>query len=639
MQDRVGLSLTPMFNRRLVKYARASYIALAATLGLNLLGGGLIVIQAWLMSAVIGRVFLDGKALGDETGLLGWLLGVMGLRAATIFGSEVSASRVAIKVKTELRRMVFEHVLALGPAYSQGERSGELSSTLVGGIESLDAYFSQYLPQLVIAALVPLTILLVVFPLDWLSAVVLLLTAPLIPVFMILIGKTTEALTRRQFDLLSRLSAHFLDVLQGLTTLKLLNQSRAQAKVIAKYSDQYRLATMNVLRVAFLSALVLEVVATISTAIVAVEVGLRVLYGQMPFQPALFILILAPEFYIPLRMLGLRFHAASSGVSAAKRVFEILDAPLPRTRLNGSGEYLAPQEARRETLPVLRLRSEEHRRSAQDAQGDNSPSVRFEAVSFAYGGRIPALTDVSVEILPGQKVALVGPSGAGKSTLMSLLLRFIEPGQGRIWVDDIDLTQIAVADWRERVAWVPQRPHLFHDTIAANIRLGRPEAPIEAVMEAARQAHLHEFVAALPLGYETVVGEQGARLSGGQAQRLALARAFLKDAPLLLLDEPTSAVDPDLEMQLQESTDRLMRGRSVLLIAHRLNTVYQADRIVVLEGGRVVETGRHAELCKGEGLYARMVGLRQSPDTGDPLRVLQQVQDASLGSVGLKGSI
>ena len=324
-------------TRRLLALARDSRLALAATILAGFLAGLLTIGQASALSQVVARVFLGGQTLPDVTGLLQLILIIVFLRAVLAWGSEVSANAVAVRVKSDLRQRLFDKILRLGPAYTRGERTGELVNAAVEGVEALDAYFSQYLPQLVIAALVPLSILFFVFPQDPLSGLILLLTAPLIPVFMYLIGKTAEALTKRQWDTLSRLSAHFFDSLQGLTTLKELGQSKAQARSIADASNRFRDITLDVLRVTFLSALVLELVATVSTALVAVEVGLRLLYGQMAFQPALFLLLLAPEFYIPLRMLGLRFHAGMSGTSAARRIYEILDIREQVDRNRGAG--------------------------------------------------------------------------------------------------------------------------------------------------------------------------------------------------------------------------------------------------------------------------------------------------------------
>ncbi len=568
-------------HRRLLTLARDSRLALSATILAGLLAGLLTILQAATLSRLVDRVYLGGQAFPAVWGLLRLLLIVIGGRAILTWAGEVSARTVAVQVKNDLRGRLLTRIMKLGPGYTRGERAGELTATVVEAVEALDAYFSQYLPQIVVAGLVPLSILIVVFPRDPLSGFVLLVTAPLIPVFMYLIGKAAEALTRRQWDTLGRLSANFLESLRGLETLKLFGRSRAQADSIAAAGDRYRDATLKVLRVTFLSALVLELVATISTAIVAVEVGLRLLYGQLAFQEAFFLLLLAPEFYVPLRMLGLRFHAGTAGVAAAGRIFQILDLPSP-------GESRAVS-VNRSIVP-------------------GPSSIALERVSFTYPGESrPALDDVSLEIPAGAHVALVGRSGAGKSTLASLLLRFLEPSAGRLCLDAIPAGEMPLDDWRSAIAWVPQRPYLFNTTISANLRLARQEAGMDELAAAARAAHLDEFIQSLPDGYETVVGEGGARLSGGQAQRLALARAFLRDASILILDEPTSGLDAENEALIVDSLARLMRRRTVLTIAHRLATVCRADRIFVLEEGRLIETGTHVDLLKRGGVYTRLV--------------------------------
>ncbi|MFZ5909871.1 MAG: thiol reductant ABC exporter subunit CydD [Chloroflexota bacterium] len=583
-------------HRRLLSLARETRLALALTILSGFLAGLLTIWQAWLLSNTVNEVFLAGQTLSQVWDLLRLMLFVITGRALLTWLNEVSANAVAVRIKTDLRERLFAHIQALGPAYTRSERTGELTTAAVEGIEALDAYFSQYLPQLVITALVPLSILVFVFPIDLLSGVVMLVTAPLIPFFMILIGKGAEIVTKRQYETLSRLSAHFLDSLQGLTTLKIFGQSKPHAKNIEKVSEQFRDATMQVLRITFLSALALELLATISTAVIAVEVGLRLLYARMDFLQALFILVLAPEFYLPLRMLGLRFHAGMDGTAAARRIYEILDLEIREQKIESS-----------ESVGLI-------------------STLELSNLAFTYPNEsIPALQGVDLRTKAGQHVALVGKTGAGKSTLVNLLLGFIQPTEGSITLNQ--KSSITNYELRNHIAWVPQRPHLFHDTIAANIRLGNPDASQEQLETAAKAASLHDFIASLPDGYETVIGEGGARLSGGQAQRLALARAFLKDAPILILDEPTSSLDPETEVLLEESTRQLMQGRTTITIAHRLNTIFQSDQIIVLDQGHIVEQGAHRELIANNGLYASMVKTYETKARVKPVDTYTRTQE------------
>ncbi|MDI6907118.1 MAG: thiol reductant ABC exporter subunit CydD [Thermoanaerobacterales bacterium] len=575
-----------MIDRRLVREARQVRFLLALAVGLGTAYGLLAVLQAGCLARIVDRVFLGGEGPAAVRPLLSVLLGVIVLRAVLAWAGETAAHGCAARIKHSLRRRLLAHLLALGPAYAREERAGELVNVLGEGVEAVDAFFSRYLPQLALAALSPLAVLGFVFPLDPVSGLIMLLTAPLIPLFMVLIGKWAEALSRRQWETLSRMSAHFLDVIQGLTTLKVFGRSKAQAEIIGRVSDDFRGATLGILRVAFLSALVLEFVATISTALVAVTVGIRLVYARMPFEEAFFILLLAPEFYLPLRLLGGGFHAGMAGVSAAGRIFAILETPAPPTAAAGNG------------APVPK----------------GGIEIRFQDVHYAYeGGARPALQGVSFGVSPGERVALVGPSGAGKSTVAHLLLRFLEPDRGRITVNGLPLSEIPAEEWRARVALVPQDPYIFYGTVSDNIRLGRPGASAEEVRKAAEEAGAHRFIAELPRGYDTPVGEGGLRLSGGQAQRLAVARAFLRDAPVLILDEGTAGLDPATESGVLEALERLAQGRTVLVIAHRLNTVRRADRILVLDRGRVAEAGRHAELMEQHGVYRRLVAAYGGP--------------------------
>lgn len=569
-----------MMDKRLLREAKKVRLYLVLTVGLGLAVGMVIVLQAAALARVINQVFLRGRNLEDVWTLMMILLGLILLRAVLTWGGEVMSHRAAAQIKEALRRQLLQHLYGLGPLHVKGERTGELVNLMVEGVEALEDYFSRYLPQLALAVIIPLMILFFVFPIDLTSGLILLFTAPLIPFFMILIGKWADHLTKQQWESLSRMNAHFLDVLQGLATLKVFGRSKDQVRVIARISNQFRKTTLGVLRVAFLSALALELLATISTALVAVALGLRLVYGGISFEYAFFLLLLAPEFYLPLRLLGSQFHAGMAGMTAANRIYEVLEKPLP-----AATERQQPLPA--ETSPL---------------------TISFQGVGFTYTDATnPVLHGINFELSPGERVALVGPSGAGKSTIANLLLRFAAPDEGMIKVNGMPLQQMPADWWRSKVSYVPQTPYLFYGTVADNILLGRPHASMDKVREAAERAGAHEFIMKFPQGYHTPVGEFGVRLSGGQAQRLAVVRAFLKDAPVLVLDEATAGLDPASEESIQEALDRLMQGRAVLVIAHRLSTVYRADRILVLSEGQLVEQGRHQELMNKKGLYFQLV--------------------------------
>ncbi len=613
-----------MINKRLIALARSSRTMLFLTILAGFLVGVLTIGGAWSLSQSVDAVFLQGLTLSEVSSSLQLLLVFILGRALAVWLGEVSAGHLALRVKTDLRERVYRHVADLGPGYLRGERTGELINTLVEGIEALDAWFSGYLPQLMLAALLPLTYLFFVFPRDLLTGVVLLVTAPLIPLFMVLIGSLADALSKRQWKSLSYMSAHFLDVLQGLTTLKLLGASREQIGVIKNVSNDFRKTTLGVLRVAFLSAFVLEIIATLSTAIVAVEIGLRLLYGRMAFQDAFFVLLLAPEFYLPLRMLGTRFHDGVAGVAAAERIFEILDSLGNRDQHAVDSPQAHPFYERDNPNSAIQPPISDHQ------------SVVFDHVHYSYPDGRTALRDVSFTIEPGQKVALVGPSGAGKSTIAHLLLGFIHPTEGEINIPSSSPASLPLqwgegGGWGvgEGIAWLPQNPYLFNDTIAANIRLARPNASMDEIVAAAKSAHAHDFISDLAGHYDTLIGERAARLSGGQAQRIALARAFLMGAPLIILDEPAAHVDLELEAQIQQSTYQLLEDRSALIIAHRLQTIVQVDKIIVIDQGRVIRQGSHEELLASNPLYEQMVGsLQVSPL---PLRAERQ-EISALGS-------
>jgi ATP-binding cassette, subfamily C, bacterial CydD len=563
-------------DRRLLRYAGAARAHLALTVALGLVGTGLILAQTGLLARALA-VAARGDTAASLSGTLAALLVVLVARAAVSYGGEVAALRAAATVKSQLRRALTIRSLRLGPVWLGGQRAGEITTLSTKGLDGLDSYFARYLPQLVLAVLVPIAVLARVAVADWISAVIIAVTLPLIPVFAVLVGWHTKAQTRKQWRLLATLGGHFLDVVEGLPTLKVFGRARVQEQVIAEVTEDYRAATMSTLRVAFLSALVLELSAAVATALVAVEVGLRLLYGHIGYETALLVLLLTPEAFVPLRAVGAQFHASMEGVAAAGRVFEILDTATP-------GE---PQA--RPAATALRSASADLR----------TQYIRLDGVTAAYPGRHrPVLDGVSLTIAPGDRIVLTGPSGAGKSTLLALLLRFIAPAAGTIELGDGgaggDLAAVDIRQWRTQIAWVPQQPYLFSGTAADNIALGQAGASRNAIYRAARLAGAADFIEELPAGYDTPLGERGLRLSAGQRQRIALARAFLRDAPLLLLDEPAAHLDPAAARLIGTAIDTALPDRTVILVSHGRGWAGGGCRVINLEQGKLMSSASAA---------------------------------------------
>ncbi|MEW2287961.1 thiol reductant ABC exporter subunit CydD [Streptomyces sp. NPDC047841] len=540
---------------RLLRYARATRLFLVAVIGLGAVGAGLVIAQAMLVAEIVVGAFQHGQSVAELRTPLLLLAGVAVGRSLVAWLTELAAHRASAAVKSELRGRLLDRAAALGPGWLSGQRTGSLVTLATRGVDALDDYFSRYLPQLGLAVVVPVAVLARIVTEDWVSAAIIVCTLPLIPVFMMLIGWATQSRMERQWRLLSRLSGHFLDVVAGLPTLKVFGRAKAQAESIRRITGEYRQATLRTLRIAFLSSFALELLATLSVALVAVTIGMRLVHGDMDLYIGLVILVLAPEAYLPLRQVGAQYHAAAEGLAAAEEIFSVLETAVPES---GTG--------------------------AVPAGG-----VAFEGVTVRYPGRSSdAVTEVSFTVEPGETVALVGPSGVGKSTLLSVVLGFVRPTAGRVRIGGADLAGLDLEEWRSRIAWVPQRPHLYAGTIAENVRLARPDADDGAVRRALRDAGAWEFVAALPEGADTVLGEDGAGLSAGQRQRLALARAFLADRPVLLLDEPTAALDGGTEGEVVAAVRRLAAGRTVLLVVHRPALLEVADRVVRLGGAAAV---------------------------------------------------
>ncbi|GAA5048788.1 thiol reductant ABC exporter subunit CydD [Streptomyces similanensis] len=546
---------------RLLRYARATRLFLLAVIALGALGAGLVIAQAMLIAEIVVGAFQHRMTAGELTTPLLLLASVACGRALVSWLTELAAHRASAAVKSELRGRLLERAAALGPGWLSGQRTGSLVALATRGIDALDDYFSRYLPQLGLAVVVPVAVLARIVTEDWVSAAIIVATLPLIPVFMMLIGWATQSRMERQWRLLSRLSGHFLDVVAGLPTLKVFGRAKAQAESIRRITGEYRQATLRTLRIAFLSSFALELLATLSVALVAVTIGMRLVNGEMALYVGLVILVLAPEAYLPLRQVGAQYHAAAEGLAAAEEIFTVLETPVPET---GAG-----------AVPT--------------------GALAFENVSVRYPGRAAdAVREVSFAVEPGETVALVGPSGVGKSTLLNVLLGFVAPTTGWVRIGGADLTGLDLDEWRSRIAWVPQRPHLYAGTIAENVRLARPDADDAALRTALADAGALEFVDALPRGADTVLGEDGAGLSAGQRQRLALARAFLADRPVLLLDEPTAALDGATEAEVVAAVRRLSAGRTVLLVVHRPALLSAADRVVRLDGAEALQGVRSA---------------------------------------------
>ncbi len=559
-------SSTPTVEGRLLAFESRVRGRLWLAVGLGTGSAVATLAAAILLTGVVSSVFLDAADLPAVLPLLGIAAVLAVVRAGCLLLQEVVAQRASSGLRGALRVALTAHILALGPIHASGQRSGELVTAMTGGLDDIDLYVTSFQPARRSAAIVPFLVIVVVLLIDPPTALVLLLTGPVLVLLLAVIGSRTRIVSGRRALELRWLGAFFLDMLQGLATLRMFGRGREQVETIRAVSRQYGETTMDVLRTAFQTALVLEWGAAVATAVVAVEVSLRLIDGQMPFDRALAVLVITPEFFLPLRQLAIRYHSGSAGRAAAERLFQILDTPLP----GRTGVILALAEP---AAPI-----------ADVPRGD----IRFEEIWFSYDGRDPALRGLDLAIPQGSVVALVGATGAGKTTCSSLLLRFMEPDSGRIAVGGTALDALDRSAWLAAVAWVPQRPHLFYGTVADNIRLGRPDATDEQVRAAARAADAAEFIEALPQGYATHIGEAGDRLSGGQRQRLAIARAYVKDAPYLVLDEATSHLDAASEAALGAVIPDLIRGRTVLIISHRKRFAALADRVVTLADGRAV---------------------------------------------------
>jgi thiol reductant ABC exporter CydD subunit len=546
------VSAAGALDGRLLRRARAVRVLLAADVALGFAASATAIAQASLLAAIVARCF-DGEDVGAHLPVA--LALAFALRGALGWCAVVAGHRAAGRVISDLRRALVARRLSGHPMAADGVTGGEVVAASVQGVDPLGDYFARCVPQAVLAVIAPVAIIAwVAAALDLESAAVMALTLPLVPLFMVLIGRFTAQRTRERWEALAGLSSRFLDALRGLPTLRALNRAEAQAGVLAAAGEQHRRASMGTLRAAFLSGAVLELAATLGVALVAVTAGVRLTEGRLGLQTALTVLVLAPEVYLPLRRLGAEFHAGADGVAVARRMLDLLDAPV---EVAPGGRRVAPSPRH---VPV-----------------------RLERVSFTYPGRPGAVVrDLDLELAPCETLALVGPSGAGKSTVAALVLGLLRPGAGRVTAGGVDLAHCRPEAWHARLAWVPQHPVLPAGSVADAIRLGDRTASDARVREAAMLAGADAFVRALPDGYATAVGDGGRPLSPGQLRRVALARAFLRDAALVVLDEPSADLDPVSVAVLAEAVARLGAHRTLLVIAHRPELIASADRVVAL---------------------------------------------------------
>lgn len=562
------------------------------TFFISLISLVLVIAQCYLLATIVDAAYIHRMPLSSLwLPLIFLLLCFMG-RAVCVWLKNLTSFQLGAQVRSHLRQLLTEHLLQLSPQQLSQLSSGAVSSVMIEQVEAVQNFFARYYPQMIFAVLFPVIIAVVVWPYNWLSGLILIVTAPLIPLFMALVGMGAAALNRKHFQALARMGAHFLDILQGMATLKVFNQAKAQDQTIFKTSDNYRLRTMSVLRVAFLSSAVLEFFSSLAIALIATCLGLTLLgymswgdYGHsLTLFSALFILLLAPEFYLPLKELGVYYHDRAEAVGAAEEILSILTQPI-----------LAKGQGRKKiTLGEDFLLHASH-------------------LSFSYHDA-PALVlkNLDFELRAGQTIAIVGPSGAGKSTLLHMLCGFMLPSSGALKINEIDFAQLDLQAWRENISWLGQHPKLLAKTVYENILLARPQASRKDIETAAHQAQILTFLKEKRQGLHTVIGEQNAGLSGGQAQRVALARAFLRRSPLLLLDEPTASLDKENQRAVMKAIAELRAQATTVIVTHHLETIQQADGIWVLEKGQIVQKGNFEQLKNVPGLFKKLLDAKET---------------------------
>jgi ATP-binding cassette, subfamily C, bacterial CydD len=558
--------------------AQDAKLWITLTILISLVNGLLIIFQMYVLSYIIYVIYIKDYNPYELVNYFIVLVGAISLRAIASWGKEVIGFKSSATVRRSVRYNLLSYLNKLGPIKIQNHSTGELVSAVMEHIEGLHKFLVYYLPQMSIVAFLPIIILIFIFKVNFICGVILLICAPLIPLFMALVGMGAESVNQKHFKYLSRMSAHFLDTIQGLRTLKLLGKSKQQERKIFNVSDEYRKKTMSVLKIAFLSSAVLELFSSVSIALIAVYIGLGFInvgtasygslswgLGGMTLQGALFVLLLCPEFFLPFRELGTHYHAKAEAVGAALEIKKIFE----------SEKY-----------------SLEEGNSASDEYLEGDISLSFSDLSINYEGKKDkALNAINLNIKAGEKVAIVGPSGAGKTTLFNTVLNFIKPSSGSVYVNDVDLSSINIKEWYSSISWLKQNPTLFSGSIKENLLLANPEATDEECVKALSFANLSDFLMELPEGLDTLIGENNIGLSGGQVQRVAIARIYIQNRGLLLLDEPTSSLDKDYQEMVINNLSNFWIDKTVVLLTHRLEILHRVDRVIVLDKGKIVQDG------------------------------------------------
>jgi ATP-binding cassette, subfamily C, bacterial CydD len=561
-------------RRRLIQLAKDVNGFLPGIALLSFLITIVVIFQMYFLSLIIAEVFMT-QEFNSQQWLYLLLLCII-LRSLLLWIRERFAQQQAVKIKSSMRQGLLNHILNLGIAYTHTGKTGAIIASVSEGVEKLDDYFTRYIPSVIHIIILPAVIVAFTLYFDWPSGLIMLITAPLILFFMWMIGTHAKKLTENQWHAMSRLSSHFLDVLQGLKTLKIFGMSKRESGHVYESSNRFRIVTMEVLKVAFLSGMVLELAASISIAMVAVQVGIRLIEGMMVFQTGLFVLLLAPEFYLPFRTLGLHHHAGMEGSAVASEIFNITD--------KNNGNYA---------------------RGHRPFSSGKEISIVCDNIHYTYPEtQQHVLKGLHCHLQPGTLTAVVGPTGTGKTTFAHILLGYLQADRGRLLINNMSLNDMDMEQWQQNVAYVPQHPHFFNGSLLDNLLMANPAASTQQIEDAAMEAGAHHFISQLPNGYHTILTDNAERLSGGEKQMLAITRALLKNAPLLILDEPTSNLDPESEQLVAEATTRIVKGRTTLVIAHRLKTVINAHNILVFSNGVVAESGKHSELIRQNGIYA-----------------------------------